>query len=618
MTRFLAVLMAFLFIFIAGCNNSFETSSDDSSFSGTDQSSLAAESDASSEPEPYIPPVNVAKGKKYSVLYIDGEFRNDGFGDGDNGSNQRLTDGATTDESSMQGIAGYSASELVVVIDLGKQTQNIKTFNIDLFYGEWDIYDPVSVEYFFSDDGSKYTSAGTVDLHNAVPKPVLGSNHTWLASDFTKILEKTISARYIKVRIIAGNHIWSSELSVTTGNNGAVQIPPSEELITNGVSVVNITTRKHIVKDYYVDARIEVLDATGVFPTIIDENATIKVRGNSTSGGPKKPYNFKFSDDQNVLGIGKAKKFCLLANLYDKTLMRNKLSYDLADDIGLDYTSHSEYVDVYLNGKYLGNYMLCEIVGTGDSRVDIDINNNDFLFEYEPWPQYSNPSCFETPVFGILLGFNDRDDATPSQYEYVNNFFTQAENAILTKSAEQIGKYIDIKSFVDFYIINELFKNVDFSTSSTRFYIQDNMLYGGPMWDLDLSSGNVSTEYYTKYFTKNDNEGIEGFYCKRLFYSYLFECPEFESLVYERYVELQPYITNLFESNSLGVNRIDNLLDIYGASFNSNYDVAGWSLVTKYCAFETLTPLPTYIENVEYLRSWLSRRNIWLLENLAP
>ena len=96
------------------------------------------------------------------------------------------------------------------------------------------------------------------------------------------------------------------------------------------------------------------MDPNGVFAEINDSESTVKVRGNSTSSGAKKPYNIKLSAKKDVLEMGRAKKWCLLANMYDKTMLRNKLSYDFAAEIGMDFVSSSEFVELYLNGEYRG------------------------------------------------------------------------------------------------------------------------------------------------------------------------------------------------------------------------------------------------------------------------
>ncbi|HPE95919.1 MAG TPA: CotH kinase family protein, partial [Bacillota bacterium] len=380
------------------------------------------------------------------------------------------------------------------------------------------------------------------------------------------------------------------------------------------IKTVFVTTTDKINKDEYVAARILITDPSGKFEKILDTEATIKVRGNSTSAAGKAPYNFKLTKKTSVYGMGESKKWCLLSNPYDKTLMRNKLSYDFARAIGIEYTSNCEYVDLYVNGTYVGNYLLAESIGVGEDRVDLDIENNDFLFEFEPWIGYSNVDAYRTPRYGVLLGYNDRDYPTEENIAYLNTFFTAFEEALHMRDYDDVAQYIDVDSFVNFYIVNELFKNVDFGTSSTRYYIKDGKLYAGPVWDLDLSAGNCSAEYYTGYNNvTSSGDSTEKLYCYAQWYGRLLEIPKFKQKVYARYLELQPQIVNLTTDNALGKNRIDRLLSRYSESFYDNYERT-WQRIDE--AYSTLERIPdsTYTQNVEYMRQWLIKRNAWLLK----
>ena len=378
---------------------------------------------------------------------------------------------------------------------------------------------------------------------------------------------------------------------------------------------VFITTSAEITKDAYVQASVRIVDPNGVFAEINDSESTVKVRGNSTSSGAKKPYNIKLSAKKDVLGMGRAKKWCLLANMYDKTMLRNKLSYDFAADIGMDFVSASEFVELYLNGEYRGCYLLTEALEIGETRVDLLVEENEFLLEYEPYPGYSNPISFYTSYYNLLLGFNDPTDPAPSQQRWVKDFFREAEEALATGNRERIEQYFDIGSFVDSFIVNELFKNIDYATSSTRFYIMENKLCAGPLWDLDLSSGNTDADYYTDYHNDCGNENpyasCEGLYCDKLWNGALLQYDWFVDCVRMRYTELSPAIEALTTDTAQAQNKIDALLSRYGDAIRRNYEEAGWSITAKYSDYERI-PFPTYEENVEYLREWLVRRHAWL------
>lgn len=401
----------------------------------------------------------------------------------------------------------------------------------------------------------------------------------------------------------------SSETSSETSGESGNLIQKPDPLRRDQLVAVYLTPEGEINKDEYVTCGIKIIDPTGRFDTVEDLGACIKVRGNSTSSGDKKPYNIKFSKKTDVLGMGECKKWYLLANMYDKSLLRNKLAYDFASEAGLAYTQQSTFCEVYVSGKYVGNYQICESIGVGESRVDIDITKNEFLLEYEPWEGYSNPEWIKTPRYGILFGFNDPESPLAQQRTWLNSFFIELERALAGGRRDKIAEYMDIDSFVNDYIVHEYFKNVDAQTSSTRYYIKDGKLYGGPVWDFDLSAGNADRGYYRNYYDKQGNS-YTGWWCRHLWYKYLFETDWFEDEVKARFAELQPVIVNLYQDNELGDNRIDCLLAEFGEGFYANYDGV-WNINHKDSDFEC-RPVGNYTACINYLRDWLRERNNWM------
>ncbi len=401
----------------------------------------------------------------------------------------------------------------------------------------------------------------------------------------------------------------NSSDSVSDAESDAFSEEPSEVVYEPCPAVIKIYTQNEINKEEYVGCTVRVEDPSGKYETITDKKATIKIRGNSTASGRKKPYNIKFDSKQDVLGMGECKKWYLLANMYDKSLIRNKLVYDFAAEIGMAYTQQSTFARLYLNDMYMGSYQICESLGVGDTRVDINTAANDFLLEYEPRPHYSNPNYTYTPLCGILFGFDEPSAPTKEQLSYLREFLKSAEGALLSGNREQISRYWDIDSFVDDYIVHEYFKCVDAQTSSTRYYIKNGKIYGGPVWDFDLSSGNADRNYYTTYQDSNGDSSV-GWWCDNgIWYKYFFRTQWFEQELRTRFAELQPMIENLTDDNELGKNRIDRLLDAYGESFEENFGI--WSITDKDSDYERI-PFRTYEANVEFLRKWLRDRNTWM------
>ncbi|MCE1196723.1 CotH kinase family protein, partial [bacterium] len=228
----------------------------------------------------------------------------------------------------------------------------------------------------------------------------------------------------------------------------------------------------------------------------------IRGRGNSTWDMPKKPYRFTLDEAAPLLGLPKAKKWVLLANYADKSLMRNSVAFAAASSLqGLKFTPAQYPVVLVLNGRYEGIYGLGEQVETGAGRVAIEKPDESpgtsFFLEVN--------MRIDLPAQGGVLGKDyfvspsglkfefktpDAGEASPAQREHIAAFVAEAERAIL--AGEGYDRYIDVDSFIDWLILEELFKNQDSMFLSSVFFsrARGGKLTMGPVWDFDLSAGN--------------------------------------------------------------------------------------------------------------------------------
>lgn len=433
----------------------------------------------------------------------------------------------------------------------------------------------------------------------------------------------------------AGTHTLYVANTDATGKESAMlhttfNVGDKEGTFTD-VPQVYIYTDKSISRDYHekADVTVSIVDKKGgTYKDITDGECNIKVRGNTTAGAAKKPWNIKLSGKKSILGMDKGKKWCLLANSFDKSLIRNSLVYDLGLQNGVTYSSQSRFVDVYINGKYNGNYLMTEPVEAKTGRVEIDAynaTNNDILLELGTRNE-QGVDHFQTPKLGITFDVNDPekgDDLTDAEVDAkiqrARVFLGDFETALTKSDYDEILKYMDEDTFVNFYIASELFKNVDFNFSSTRFYIKGNKVYAGPLWDFDLSSGNCKPQYYTDYYV--DGVSYKGYYCQGMdWYKKLFKNENFYSKVKQRYKELQYVIQNMYKTDSKTTLSINYLVDQYGASFERNYrstnDLgAGWSLTDDDgYSYTSTAHWNNWKQPIEFLRDWLKNRNAWLCE----
>ena len=185
--------------------------------------------------------------------------------------------------------------------------------------------------------------------------------------------------------------------------------------------------------DGYVGAHITI---TGLDGSVLDSDAQIKVRGNTTalSWIEKKSFTFKFGTKKDVLGMGKGKKWVVVSNVFDPTLLRNFLAFETADELGLAYTSRHQFVELWLDGSFRGSYVLFEPVQEGKDRVDIDIESNggkkDFLVEYETETAMQDPDDTYFKAGGHRFIASDPDEPTEEQLAYIQDVLTDIINTI--------------------------------------------------------------------------------------------------------------------------------------------------------------------------------------------
>lgn len=386
------------------------------------------------------------------------------------------------------------------------------------------------------------------------------------------------------------------------------------EYLRRDVPAVYIFTPYTIGREEYVNATVRIIDsADGEYGDMSGE-ITIRVRGNSTSVADKKPYNIKFAEKTSVLGMTEGRKWCLIANHYDKTLMRNKLAFHLSELCGDIYAIQSRYCDVYLNGTLQGNYLICQPVS--DGVLDINTQSGDFIVERIVLLEGENDFHLSENA-GYVFDSPEREEMSEEFRREIIGFMKKADSAIISGNQSEIESLIDIDSFVSAYLVHELLKDCDIVTGSTYFYRKNGILYAGPVWDMDLSSGNVSHFYdQDKYRIYNNVNGFGdssgdsalGIWAQQEWFSYLMKCSFFSDAVKEKYLSLSAEIQKLYKDNGY----IDTLCTEYGGSFSRNYNEAGWSVSIPYCDYENESPENTFDGNVNYLKEWLSRRDEYL------
>lgn len=391
------------------------------------------------------------------------------------------------------------------------------------------------------------------------------------------------------------------------------------DFIETDIPRIYISTGNDVNKETYVSASVAVADET--YGGFYDANCQIRIRGNSTSTAPKLPYNIKFSGKVSPLGMVKSKKWVLLANAFDKTLMRNAIAFDLSKAFGMDYTCDYRVVEVFVNGVNQGCYMLVESIEVNSDKVNINVNNGDALLELENDPnryEEGTPYIF-TSTYGLSFVVSEPESPSSEQAIALAQLINEAEEALSSKDYDVISEKFNVDSFVNSYLVHEYLKNVDAWLTSTRIYIKDGVIYAGPVWDFDLTAGNVNRSYYSSYYDSTSGSSADGEWAiKFAWFNCLKQCKEFNEALAEKYKEMQPYITSLYSGED---NYVDRFTAAYGAVISRNYASlasggAGWSVNVATNRYER-TPDSTYAANVSFLKSWLEKRNTWMLSYLG-
>ena len=342
-------------------------------------------------------------------------------------------------------------------------------------------------------------------------------------------------------------------------------------------------------KDDYIPCSITVDSGSS---SIIDVEAGIKGRGNSTWEQPKKPYTIKFEEKTDLFGNGPAKTWVLLANHLDKSMVRNYLAFEVAKAAGVEHASTTQFVNLFLNGEYLGLYLVTEKIQIGKERVDI--GDSGFIVEMDSHAAAEGEEGVDYfTVGGRNYGITD-PDCTPEQVEEIRQFMAKAWDAVGSGDWERVQEILDVRSFASTYMVEELFHDVDVDLSSFYFHKgKDGRLHSGPIWDFDLCAGDYNTR------SSNDPDRLYAAW-KSVWYSSLLGYDEFRALVSESVAEKEAAIR-------LAIDQGLEYVKMHGGEFVRNYEK--WDTLDKHVDMNPfmLMALGTWREHVEYTASWLDR-----------
>ncbi len=403
-------------------------------------------------------------------------------------------------------------------------------------------------------------------------------------------------------------------------------------------------------KGSYSDAHITIYSTEGYTSTSYNGDTKIKLRGNSTAYQAKRPFRLKLDKKTDLFGMGESKHWVLLANAFDRTNLRNKLAYDLSGELGMVYCE-STLVNLIYNGEYCGLYQLSENIRVDSGRVDIfdweDVAEDvakaiakaeelskderdaleDKLVSNLSWitsgkfGNYTISDYYDTSEFDISGGYLIENDA---YYDEVSKFTTENDMKLMISSPEYLSTnsemmnelknyiqdmedaiyspnrlnsdgltysdYMDVGSFIDFWMVNQVFKNVELLFKSCYMYkdVGEKLVFG-PIWDMDWTSGNHvnlggnSGKYNTWWHSESQD--------REYWYRALYNDPNFILQLWERWQEIGVNLDNMFA-------QLDTLSEEIKES--AEIDNKRWYYNVS------------YEDEIKLFRDWMNNRRNWM------
>jgi hypothetical protein len=372
----------------------------------------------------------------------------------------------------------------------------------------------------------------------------------------------------------------------------------------------------------------------------------IEIRGKYSATFPQKPYGFETRDslgnnlDVSLLGMPAENDWVLLSNYNDKTFLRNILAFDIFKKMG-NYSPRMRFCEVVLNNEYQGIYLLGEKIKIDNGRVNISnpdplvnsgdeltggyIFKNDYYSDADSWMSQFSP--FNKPMAKVYFVYHDPkpQDLNEPHRKYIREFVNTLETNLYSPYFKTPGtdykKYIDIKSFADYFLLGEISRNVDAYKKSRYFFknkdSKDRLLHSGPPWDFDWAWRNL----YENCIHMNQTDGSGWAYkineCEALpvppsWEIRMLQDNVFAKLVHDRYFELRKTI--------LSQQQLDNTIDSVAALLEEaqNRHFQKWKILGINAGTpESGTQPLTYDGEIEKLKTWISTRIAWLDANLA-
>jgi hypothetical protein len=325
---------------------------------------------------------------------------------------------------------------------------------------------------------------------------------------------------------------------------------------------------------------------------------TVRGRGNSSFKMPKYGMKLEFKDKVELFGMPKSRDWALIANYGDKTHLRNYMMTRLSEWLGAKYTPRMQFVELYLNRKYMGLYLLSETIKVAKNRVHIEENDTTFLVEKEDVKKYDPPYVItdHKNIYHIRSPKDPPDESLELLQNHLNNFEHFLMNRYLYED-EDILNWIDLEDYLLYYWVQEYSKNEDGNYARSVFFTwtKGEPIHFGPLWDFDLAFGNAS---------RTENQNPEDWYISeyRLNY-YIVKNHVVDSAIAVYWNEHRETFRELIDS-------IPVYRSIIERAVNNEY--RRWPILSNTENWALKDPYDSYDEAVETMASWMRKRYEWI------